>query len=464
MKAFLIAITVILIVTTLWSQSIAGDWHGMLDVQGMKLRIVFHITETGDSLSGTFDSPDQGAFGLPAGSVEFADNILTLEATYPPLVYTGELHNGEIKGILKQAGMEFPLDLKQEELAKPVYTRPQEPKEPFPYKVEDVIFPNPEAGIKLAGTLTLPGKKGKHPAVVMITGSGPEDRNEEIFGHKPFWVIADHLTRHGIAVLRFDDRGYGASEGDFSVATTTDFASDVKSAVSYLKSRKEIGRIGLIGHSEGGIIAPLAAVDSKDVKFIVLLAGTGVRGDQLLLRQEELIWRLDEPDEDKIRKSLSINRNIFDLINKEYDTDSLTVRIRDFLQKSIADSLIDIPEGYSPEDVIGQYISQMTNPWMLYFLRHDPAPVLTQVTCPVLALNGSKDTQVEAKQNLPAIGAALEKGGNKNFKLMELDGLNHLFQECETGHPNEYAGIEQTIAPRVLETITAWIKQQTNLK
>lgn len=448
----------------LWAQDITGDWHGLLEVSGIKLRIVVHIKGSGGKLEATFDSPDQGAFGLPVSSVTFKNRALNLEIDAPPITYSGTWKDGTIQGVFRQSGLELPLDLQRDKLQKPVYDRPQEPKKPFPYKVKQVKFRNREAGIKLAGTLTLPAGKGAHPAVILISGSGPQDRNEELMGHKPFLVIADHLTRQGFAVLRFDDRGTGKSGGQFSTATSFDFASDVKSAVSFLKKRKDISQIGLVGHSEGGLIAPLVATETPEVQFIVLLAGPGQRGDQLLLLQEELIWRVDETDEEKIQRSLYINRYIFDLVLRENDTDALQAQMRDFLTKSVADSLIDIPEGYSQEDVTQQYMDQMTNPWMLTFLRHDPAPVLEEVRCPVLALNGSKDLQVPAKVNLEAISAALEKGGNRNCETIELEGLNHLFQECETGHPNEYAAIEQTFSPRALEALSDWLKKQTGLK
>ncbi len=463
-KTMILILAALLAVGSVTAQDIAGDWHGMLDAMGQKLRIVLHITGSGDSLSATFDSPDQGAFGLPLSSISFVDNRLTVVGDRPPIIYEGEWKDGVFTGVFKQSGYEFPLELQREELGKPVYVRPQEPQEPFPYLVEEIGFPNPGAGIKLAGTLTLPEKEGPSPAVVLISGSGAQDRNEEIVGHKPFWVIADHLTRNGIAVLRFDDRGYGASEGDFATATSEDFATDVRSAMEYLKTRKEIGDIGLIGHSEGGIIAPLVAAGSPEVKFIVMLAGPGVRGDKLLLSQEEMIWRAEDTDEAEIELQMSLSEGIYDIILAGGETDGLQARLQDFIEQAIADSLITIPEGYTKEDITTQYVAAMTSPWMLWFLRHDPAPVLEQVQCPVLAVNGSLDLQVPSVENLAAIGAALGKGGNQDYTLKEFPGLNHLFQPCETGHPNEYAKIEQTFSPEALDYITAWIKARAGLK
>ncbi len=460
----MIFILALLLFTCLWADDITGDWFGKLDIHGQQLRVVFHITAAGDSLTATLDSPDQGAAGLHVSSVSFDNSILRIAYDAISMTYTGELKAGVIRGTFTQAGYDFPLDLQREAIEKPVLNRPQEPKEPFPYRIEEVQFTNTDAGIRLAGTLTLPKKKGTFPAVVMITGSGQQDRDEEIFGHKPFKVIADDLTRNGIAVLRFDDRGFGASEGDAKTATSLDFASDVKSAVAFLKSRPDIRSIGLLGHSEGGIIAPLVAVDSPDVRFIVLLAGPGLRGDKLLLLQEELIWRVDETDEKKINQQLSINRNIFKLVLEINDTDSLRTAILTFLQQSVTDSLFQLKEGFDKEALFDQLTNSMVSPWMRWFLRHDPAPVLQQVRCPVLALFGSNDLQVPAKENLSALEAALKQDGNQDYTVKEYPDLNHLFQQSETGHPDEYVKIEQTISPEVLKDISAWIRSRTGLK
>ena len=464
MKRFMLAAALILCVGLSFAQSVLGDWHGVLDIYGMKLRIVFHIAEHADSLAATFDSPDQGAFGIPVNRVSYANSVLKLESDAPPIVYIGTLQGEAIKGTFYQAGMELPLDLQRQEMDKPVYVRPQTPEEPYPYKVEEIEFHNRDAKVTLSATLTIPKGKGKHPAVILISGSGPQDRDEELMGHKPFWVIADYLSRNGIAVLRYDDRGVGKSQGNFDTATSEDFASDVKSAVKYLNKRKDISGIGLIGHSEGGLIAPMVAAQMPKLKFIVLLAGPGLRGDKLLLLQEEMIWRVDETDNAKIEKSLSINRNVFQMIIDEQKPEALGTRIDEYIDKGINSGDLDIPDGFSHEDVKKQFTDQMLNPWMLYFIRHDPAPILEKVRCPVLALNGAKDLQVPARENLDAIGAALKRGGNKKYELVEIAGLNHLFQEAETGHPNEYAQIEQTFSPKALEIMLKWINTQTHKK
>jgi dipeptidyl aminopeptidase/acylaminoacyl peptidase len=325
-----------------------------------------------------------------------------------------------------------------------------------------VTVENRKDNITLAGTLTLPSKEGKYPVVVLITGSGPQNRDEEIMGHKPFLVLSDYLTRHGIAVLRCDDRGTFASKGSFARATTFDFATDVEAEVSYLKTRKDIDtkHIGLIGHSEGGIIAPMVAVKDKDVIFIVLMAGTGVSGSNLLLRQQEEIGRASGMTEEKLKETAEINRSAFNIIEQSADSATISQKLTGYLnQKMKENPEMDIPKGKSANEIIQQQIAQITSPWMLNFIKYNPALMLDKVKCPVLAINGDKDLQVSSKVNLPAIENALKKGGNKNYTIKELPGLNHLFQECKTGLPQEYSTIEQTISPLALETMTNWIKE-----
>jgi len=445
---------------TAFAQDITGPWYGALKVQGIQLRLVFNITKTADGYSSTMDSPDQGAKGVPVTSTTFENSKLRIEIANPGIEYTGELKENVITGTLKQSGLTFPLDLSRNKIESVIIVRPQDPVKPYPYYSEEVKFKNQAADVVLAGTLTLPQKEGKFPAVVLITGSGAQNRNEEILGHKPFLVLADHLTRNGIAVLRYDDRGIAQSTGDFSKATSSDFASDVEAAISYLKTRKEINKkkIGLIGHSEGGIIAPMVASKSKDVHFIVLLAGTGIPGYQILLMQQELIARASGISESEIQKSKEINKEAFDIVIKSDNAENLKIELTKFLEdKSAKDPDAEKPAGMSQVDHIKAQVAQMTSPWMFYFLKYDPATALTKVTCPVLAANGSKDLQVSPKENLDAIKNALKKGGNKKVTIIEFPDLNHLFQECKTGSPDEYSKIEQTFSPKAMDEITKWI-------
>jgi len=440
---------------------ITGDWNGKLKVGGMQLRLVLHVSKTENAYSTTMDSPDQGAKGLPMSKTKFENNTLTVEMASAGIEYVGKLDSGKVTGTFKQGGQSFPMVLTRAAIEKVELKRPQEPVKPYPYYSEDVTFTNSKANITLAGTLTLPKKVGKFPVVVMITGSGAQNRDEELMGHKPFLVIADYLTRNGIGVLRVDDRGSFASKGDFKTATTNDFATDVEGAVDYLKTRTEVDvkHIGLIGHSEGGIIAPMVAARNKSVNFIVMMAGTAIPGSELLIRQQELIGRASGTKESDLKTTKDLNTEIYKMVDKISNTDTLKAKITNYIltQSKVLPEL-NIPEGKTINDMIELQLAQLMTPWMLNFIRYNPAPTLEKVKCPVLAINGSKDLQVPASVNLPAIEKALTKAGNKQFKVKELPGLNHLFQECKTGLPTEYAEIEQTVSPLALETIAGWIK------
>lgn len=464
MKTTTIILVFFLTALSIYSQDITGQWNGILKVQGIQLRIVFNIDKLESGYSSTMDSPDQNAKGIPVTKTSYENSILTLEIANAGIKYEATFDKDNIfVGTFNQAGQSFPLDLTKAVLEKTKLNRPQEPTEPYSYYSEDIKFENSKDEIVLAGTLTLPQKEGNFPAVILIGGSGPQDRNEEIFGHKPFFVLADHLTKNGIAVLRFDDRGTDESTGDFKAGTSVDFASDVESAIEYLKTRQEINKnkIGLIGHSEGGIIAPMIAAKSDDINFIIMLAGPGIRGDKLLLLQQELIGKASGASEEDIQKGKSINKGAFDIILKSDNNESLKIELTNYIKQALKEnSGSEKPEGMSEDDFVKLQVNQLISPWIYYFLTYDPAPALEKVKCPVLAINGEKDLQVPAKVNLEAIRIALENGGNNSFETKILPNLNHLFQECETGAPSEYGVIEQTFSPAALNTITDWILKQ----
>lgn len=463
MKIFAIFITAFFISFSINAQDIIGKWNGVLKVQGIQLRLVFNVEETGDGYISTMDSPDQGGFGIPVTNTTFENLKIKFEVANLSLTYAGELKDDEIIGTFKQGIQEFPMNLSRKEIEKEALKRPQEPTEPYSYYSEEVTFENKKANISLAGTLTLPDKEGVYPVVILISGSGPQNRNEEILGHKPFLVIADHLTKNGIGVLRYDERGVGASKGDFSTATSADFETDVASAITYLKTRKDINKnkIGLIGHSEGGLIAPIVANKSKAIAFIVLLAGPGIQGDKILLLQQELIARASGVSESEIQKSKQLNSKIFETIIASNDNKQLKTELTEQLHVAFKNvESAEIPNGMNKEDFINMQVNQISTPWMQYFIKYNPAPSLEKVKCPVLALNGDKDLQVPSKENLSAIKNALEKGGNKNVTITEFPNLNHLFQECLTGSPAEYGTIEQTFSPMVLNEIKNWILNQ----
>ncbi|MDA9343719.1 alpha/beta hydrolase [Algibacter sp.] len=465
MKKLILIIYTLLLTLTTYGQDITGQWHGVLKVQGIQLRVVFNINSIDNNFVSTMDSPDQNAKGIPVTTTSFESPTLKLTISNLGAEYIGVLDDNDIiVGTFKQAGQSFPMDLSKEKIKKKKLIRPQEPKKPYPYYTEEVSFTNSIDSITLSGTLSLPSATGKFPVVVMISGSGPQNRDEELLGHKPFLVIADHLTKKGIGVLRFDDRGTAKSKGDFKSATSTDFANDVLSAVTYLKKRNDIDykNIGLVGHSEGGLIAPMVASESKDIDFIVLLAGPGISGYDILLLQNELISKANGTDESKLQTELALLKGGLDIIIKGNNLNEIKSVLRDYLQKELNKNAELLPEGIKMKQFIEGTVNQLATSWFQFFLKYDPASSLVKVKCPVLALNGEKDLQVPSKVNLDAIEKYLKEGENNNFVVKELPNLNHLFQECSTGSPNEYGKIEQTFAPKALLEISNWILKQVN--
>ena len=464
MKTFSILLLALVTSINLTAQDISGQWNGALKVQGIQLRLVINISKTADGYSATMDSPDQGVKGIPIAQTTFENSILKFAIPSATIEYIGELSEDEFTGTFKQNGQEFPMNLSRNAIEEVVAKRPQEPVKPYSYYSEEVTFQNEKANISLAGTLTIPKKEGNFPVVILISGSGPQNRDEELLDHKPFLVLSDYLTKNGVAVLRYDDRGVEKSTGNFNAATSADFATDVESAIAYLKTRKEINKkkIGLIGHSEGGLIAPMVASKSKEVAFIVLLAGPGIPGNELLLLQKELIERAMGVSEAEIKEGLESNAKLFDVVIQSVDIQKLKVDLTTKLNEMFANNpSTEIPNGMTKEQFIAMQVDQIASPWMEYFIKYNPKLALEKVKCPVLALNGEKDLQVPPKENLAAIKNALHKGGNKNVTTKELLNLNHLFQESETGAPAEYGTIEQTFAPIALEEIKNWIKLQT---
>ena len=405
------------------------------------------------------DSPDQGAKGIAIDAVTRQGDDIKAEARKIGGVLEGRLGPDglQIKGQWKQGGQSYPLTLARLE-KEPDYRRPQEPDKPYPYREEEVTYMNGTDNVKLAGTLTLPPADRPVPAVILLTGSGAQDRDETILGHKPFLILADALTRQGIAVLRVDDRGVGGSTGDPNKATTADLVGDALAGVAYLKGRKEIDarHIGLVGHSEGGMIAPLAATRSGDVAFIVLLAGTGVTGEEILYRQGELIARAQKAGEKQIASARQLQAKLFEIIRQDLDPAAAAEKLHEVADEAAAST--DVPA--TQQAIRAQLDAQskmMLTPWFRYFLTYDPAVALRKVHCPVLALNGQLDLQVDPQQNLPPISAALKQAGNRDVTVRELPGLNHLFQHCQTGSPTEYGKIDETMSPEVLQIVGDWI-------
>ncbi len=432
-----------------------GHWEGSIETPGTALTVQIDLRYAKGYWSGTADIPQQGAKGLPLAGIRPAGDEIEFGLADIPgnPAFKGKLAEGEIRGQFTQGGQSFAFSLRRGELPPPA--RPQEPKPPFPYEEQEVSYTHGD--ITLAGTLTFPSTGGPFPAVVLISGSGPQDRNEEIFEHKPFLVLADDLTRAGIAVLRVDDRGVGGSTGSISDSTSEDFASDVRAGITFLKSRDEIDaeRIGLIGHSEGGIVAPLVAASSDDVAFVVMLAGTGVPGQEVLTHQIGLISRAGGADEAAIEAILTELDTTIALITSGADEERLRAQMRKLLTAQLGPM--------SPEDLdaaVNKAMLQMNSVWFRSFLPYDPRPALREIKVPVLVLNGEKDLQVDPEQNVPEIRKALDEGGNTEYTVTVLPGLNHLFQKSETGAPQEYYTIEETINPAALDAVRDWIVQR----
>jgi hypothetical protein len=445
----------------LHSQDITGSWFGAATIQGVKLRIVFHIEQVNDVHSATMDSPDQGVKGIPVNNVRYENDSLTLSINNIGFVYKGLVKEESIAGKVTQNGMELPMILTREE---DNLKRPQEPMAPFPYISEEISFKNEGAGINLSGTLTLPSVEGKFPVVVLINGSGPQNRNSEILGHKPFLVLSDHLTKNGIAVLRYDERGVGKSEGNYGLSTSKDFAMDVSAAVAYLKTRKEINQdqIGLIGHSEGGMIAPMVAANkSNNISYMVLMAAPGLPIDELMLLQTQAVMKSSGLPEAQIQKNNSLNERAYALV-KNAKTQALLNADLMQLFGSYYDQNVGITDDHNEVKIkfIKQQMQSLSSPWFQYFIKYNPQVNLAKVKCPVLALNGGEDLQVTPDENLEAIENALKTGANSSYEVRLLSGLNHLFQECNTCTIGEYAKIEQTLSPVLLNEVTAWIKSQ----
>jgi uncharacterized protein len=443
---------------------LAGTWQGDLQIgNGMKLPLVFHFQESNGKYKGTMDSPSQSSAGTAFDAVCLEGGV-KLRATINKLnaCYEGNLDPaGEtLSGTWQQGPGRYPLTLK----ATAGYhgpARPQEPKPPFPYRSEPVQFDSGDA--RISGTLTLPASGAPFPAVVLIHGSGPHDRDETIMSHRPFLLIADYLTRRGTAVLRYDKRGCGKSTGSYQKATSRDFADDALKAVAYLKSRPDIkaDRIGLIGHSEGGVIAPMVAGESDDLKYIVTLAGSVFPGDEILISQIKALSAGQGASRAETDRSLEIARQTYAIVKAETNDQAAIEKIKDMRRRLHAPEYTDAgSKNKSDEANMEAGLKVMTSPWYRFFLSFDPRLAWHKVHCPVLALYGEKDCQVNAQANLPALREALNAAGNNNFSEVKLAGLNHLFQTCKTGLPEEYGSIEETMSPSALSAIGDWIAGQ----
>ena len=451
------------------SKSLEGNWLGTLEFNGIKLRLILKVSKNADgTFSAKFDSPDQGANNLPLDSISQQEKVVRFAGKNYALSYEGTLNETgvEIAGTLKQGAAAIPLVLKRTgETVK--LSRPQDPQKPYPYDEEEVSYENKADNVKIAGTLTLPRGAKTSPAVILITGSGAQDRDETVFGHRPFLVLADYLTRRGIAVLRVDDRGIGGTDRGAPTATSENYAGDVLAGVEYLKTRKEINpkQIGLIGHSEGGMIALMVAARSKDVAFLVLMAGMGQIGEDAIYTQTELLQKAEGISPEVTKQTNEALKNIFTILKTEKDNKIAEQKIREALekQKSALNDEQRLQFGGSEANIKAQIPMYLSN-WFRYLIAFNPRPMLEKVKVPVLAINGENDLQVAPKENLSLIEAGLKMGGNKDVTIVSFPKLNHLFQTSQKGTLSEYGKIEETIAPNVLETISNWILKRASGK
>ena len=435
---------------------LAGRWEGRVNVGGQSLRVVLNVDAVGGA---TIDSPDQGVNGLPVSGLSVQGGVVRFAVPAAGGSFEGTLTDAgrTVNGVLSQGGASLPLVLTRVmELARsappppPVITpaaapsRPQTPVPPFPYRSQDVVIATPTPGVQLAGTLTLPEGAGPFPAVLLITGSGQQDRDETVFGHKPFLVLADALTRRGVAVLRVDDRGVGGSTGPVAEATSADFAVDAEASVAFLEARADIAhdRIGLIGHSEGGTIAPLVAGADPDVAFLVMIAGPAVSGGDLLVEQSRAIQQASGLPPATVEANVALQARIMAAVAANAGS-----------ARDVAAAVDPIfAEAGLPEAQRQAAAAQVSAPWTRWFVAHDPRPSLAALHIPVLALYGGKDAQVPAEQNATALRAILPSA-----EIVVLPNLNHLMQPAVTGLPAEYAGIATTLDPQALKTIVDWV-------
>lgn len=428
----------------------AGIWVEDLNGAFLQFRL-----ETGsdDTVTGVFDSVTEGVNDLPI-AVTVAEAAITIEIEAAQAVFEGTLEEDAFSGVWSQGGAEVPMVFERQ--TEPVaLDRPQEPQPPFPYEATDVVFDND--GITLAGTLIVPEGSGPFPAAVLVSGSGSQDRDESLLGHKPFLVLADSLARQGVATLRYDDRGVGESTGDPLGATTADLATDAKAAVDFLREQPDIAAIGLIGHSEGGLIGPMVALDTANVEFVVLLAGPGLPGADVLLTQIEELMRAEGASDAIVDWRMDWNDEVIASAASDMESADVAAEIRDRLTEAAVDAPPGV-EALVTDAGIEEIVDAFTNPWMRFFLAYDPAPALEELSVPVLAMIGSLDTQVSAAENIPALEDAL--AGNNDATIMTLPGLNHLFQNATTGALSEYAVIDETFDPDTMEAVADWILER----
>lgn len=442
-------------------RGITGTWQGHIIAGSSRIKTILHLEQKEGLYSAAVDSPEQGAMGIPVETVTIEGQSIILElpavsARYEGRIVSEETGTIKIEGMWIQGGGRFPLDFEPAD-SEAVNRRAQDPRPPFPYVSEDVTFRNEDAGITLAGTVTRPEGAGPFPSVVLVSGSGPQDRNEEVFNHRPFLVLADHLSRNGVAVLRYDDRGVGGSGGDgsFDAASSADLAGDAAAAFDFLLQQdySDDSCSGMLGHSEGGVITGSLAAARSDIGFVIFLASPAVPGDELLVMQSAAMQRAMGMNESIVEMSKKANREIYSIVKTTADDKAAARKIRTVLK--------GLGMG---DDQIEEQIKVLISRWYRHFLSYDPREDFREISCPVLALYGSKDVQVPAQENAAEMREALESGPVDRYTVKTLDGLNHMFQHAESGTVQEYGTLEETFAPEALTEVSSWISNQCSAR
>lgn len=443
---------------------ISGNWYSVLSMQGHKLRLNISLDRTSDtSYTGTFFSPDQVKQGFPINHASLHGDTLAFAVPMVGGSFRGiwDFRASAYIGSFKQAGLSLPLGFSRVETTEAdiKHNRPQTPKPPFNYLSQEILVPNDSAKVTLAGTFTRPNRNKRYTTVILITGSGPQDRDETLFDHKPFWIIADQLAKEGIATLRLDDRGVGASTGSYNTATISDFASDVRAAMAYLRTRPDVDvqHIGLLGHSEGAQVMQVVAADNPYVAFCVSLSGPGVPGADLMLKQNELVYRSMNATPGQIKTRLDYMKNILGIMSTEMDKTALSKKLTEEVKSEYAALPDSVKAGVPEAQYVFSNVAGFTRPELLSIVRFNPADYLPRIHCPFLAINGSRDIQVDATQNLNGIDALLRQGGNNRITIRKFEGLNHLLQECQECTVAEYETLEQSISPNVVDFISNWL-------
>jgi uncharacterized protein len=487
MKQITTMLFAICIIATAAAKDVTGYWNGVLKRANSEVRICYKISKTKDGLKGEMFCPTMGIKHFPITSVTFDSITLKISSNEAKLDFegtfltAGKSGTDSILGRLKDGGVK-PIFMNLGKGIPDTLVRPQEPQKPFAYHVEEVTFENKKAKINLSGTLSLPRKTGYFPVVVLLSTFGQQNRDEEMYGHKMFLVLTDNLVKNGVGVLRYDDRGTGNSGGDFKTATLEDFKEDAQAAIAYLQTKTNVNKelIGVLGHGEGAIVASMMAADDskKDVKFVVSLGGAGLNGDKLLLMQNEIIGRANGVDESTLKQSYELNRGAYDIIQKTMLNSQIKPKLVTYLKQAVKDTGMKVlPDSLKSNQVaiqkfksdstkyaekIDKLLEEYSNPWLQYFVKYNPTSTLEKVKCPILVYNGGKDLKIAGKQNLEAIVAALQKGGNTQYDSKLFPNANDMFQSCKTGLPNEYQITELTIAPAILTEMTKWIVEKSN--